>query len=175
MSLPKRIHLPKLSEVMVRRDTRLVLRYYKPNKDLYPERYAHHMLMLSYPFRQENDLILSMLADDAVLATVNANKIIFELSGELIDMYWVHIQNHANIERRIYDDDDNDDTNVNDNDNNDGTNAVNDDDTNACQQFSGITASTLIVSDDEISKMVCSLNRKRGRFLIMFVIGVARN
>ena len=73
-SLPKRIHLTKLCAVLVR--TKLVLRYYKPNKDSQPEKYAHHMLMLFYPFRQESELLCNdtfseKLADLSVVDVVN--------------------------------------------------------------------------------------------------------
>ena len=75
-TLPKRIHLQSSFEVMVRRDRKLVLRYYKPNKELHPEKYAHHMLMLFYPFRREDELISNgkfteKLAEADVVAVVN--------------------------------------------------------------------------------------------------------
>ena len=42
----------KLSSTLTmhRRHIKIVLRYHKPNENLFPEDYAHHMLMLYYPF-----------------------------------------------------------------------------------------------------------------------------
>ena len=55
-TLSKKIILKKSREVMIRRNQKLVLRYYKPNKQLYPETLAFHVLLLFYPFINESDL-----------------------------------------------------------------------------------------------------------------------
>ena len=34
-----------------------MLRYHVPNEKLYPEKYAHHLLLLFYPFRNELELL----------------------------------------------------------------------------------------------------------------------
>ena len=41
---------------MIRRNQKLVLRYYKPNRQLYPEKFAYHVLLLFYPFINKSDL-----------------------------------------------------------------------------------------------------------------------
>ena len=47
-------------EILKCRKVRKVLRYYTPNKHKQPEKHAHHLLMLFYPFRDEkNDLTSS--------------------------------------------------------------------------------------------------------------------
>ena len=44
------------------RKARKVLRYYTPNKTKFPEKYAHHLLMLFLPFRnEETDFIEGMV------------------------------------------------------------------------------------------------------------------
>ena len=49
-TLPKKIILKKSGEVMISRNQKLVLCYYKPNKQMYPEKFAYHVLLLFYPF-----------------------------------------------------------------------------------------------------------------------------
>ena len=45
-TLPKKIPLMSSKECLRCRKVKKVLRYYKPNRNLYPEKYAHHLLML---------------------------------------------------------------------------------------------------------------------------------
>ena len=40
----KRIVLKKSREVIIRRNQKLVLRYYKPNRQLHPKKFAYHVL-----------------------------------------------------------------------------------------------------------------------------------
>lgn len=47
------------SEKMKCRRIQQVLRYHIPNKELYPEKHAHYLLFLFYPFRNENDLMIN--------------------------------------------------------------------------------------------------------------------
>ena len=56
--LPTRIKLiNKTNEVMKCRLTKAVLRYHTPNKLKEPEKYFHHLLMLYYPWRMEENLV----------------------------------------------------------------------------------------------------------------------
>ena len=60
---------------MIRRNQKLVLWYYKPNRQLYPEKFAYHVLLLLYPFIDESDIFSkdvtysSKLLEPVVLAT----------------------------------------------------------------------------------------------------------
>ena len=82
---------------MIRRNQKLVLWYYKPNRQLYPEKFAYHVLLLFYPFINESDLFSkdgtysSKLLEPVVSATVNQNRQIFELSSILIDSLLLEI------------------------------------------------------------------------------------
>ena len=64
---------------MIRRNRKLVLRYCKPNKQLYPEKFAYHVLLVFYPFINESYLFSedgtysSKLLEPVVSATVNQN------------------------------------------------------------------------------------------------------
>ena len=78
---------------MIRRNQKLVLRYYKPNRQLYPEKFAYHVLLLFYPFINESDLFSkdgvysSKLLEPLVSATVNQTRQIFEPNSELTDSF----------------------------------------------------------------------------------------
>ena len=95
--LPKVIPLMSLSEKLQLRTVKQVLRYHVPNEQLYPEKYAHHLLYLFYPFRREEDLkhngsYCSKLAVDEVLEVVNVNRKVFEPHEQEINCVFNHIQ-----------------------------------------------------------------------------------
>ena len=63
-----------------------VLCYSKPNKSRKYENYAHHLLLLFYPIRNEADFKVAMspgwtnkFAESGVTDTVNRNRAIVEL------------------------------------------------------------------------------------------------
>ena len=76
---------------MTRKNQKLVLHYYKPNRQLYSKNFAYHVLLLFYPFINESGLFSkdgtysSKLLEPVVSATVNQNRQIFEPNSELID------------------------------------------------------------------------------------------
>ena len=76
---------------MISRNQRLALRYYTPNKYFHPEKFAYHLLLLSYPFLKENDLFSldqtcsGILLDPKVCAIFDENKQLFEPISELND------------------------------------------------------------------------------------------
>ena len=73
------------------------MHYYKPNKQLYPEKFAYHVLLLFYPFINESNTFSkdeaysSKLLKHVVSATVNHNGQIFEPNSELIDSLLLEI------------------------------------------------------------------------------------
>ena len=113
-ALRKKIVVKKSREVMIRRNQKLVLRYYKPNRQLYPEKFAYHVLLLFYPFINEIDLFSkdgtysSKLLKSVVSATVNQNKQIFEPNSELTDSLLLEIS-QKDQEEHLYDDGQGDD------------------------------------------------------------------
>ena len=113
-TLPKKIVLKNSREFMIRRNQKLVLRYYKPNRQLYPEKFAYHVLLLFYPFINEIDLFSkdgtysSKLLKSVVSATVNQNKQIFEPNSELTDSLLLEIS-QKDQEEHLYDDGQGDD------------------------------------------------------------------
>ena len=87
----------------------LVLRYYKPNRQLYPEKLAYHDLLLFYPFINESDffskdgIYSSKLLESVVSVTVNQNWQIFEPNSELIESLLLEISKQDQ-EEHLYDD-----------------------------------------------------------------------
>ena len=65
------------------------MRYFVPNRHKYPEKYAHHLLMMYYPFRAESELLestcLEKLSKPGILDIVNENKHIIEPFDELVN------------------------------------------------------------------------------------------
>ena len=73
------------NETMKCHKVRKVLRYHVPNKDRYPEKFAHHLLFIFYPFCSEDELLTgntptyqNRLACPAVLNAINKNRQKFE-------------------------------------------------------------------------------------------------
>ena len=103
-SLPRTLPLMSSKEKLKCRKDRQVLRYKNaPNKDLYPEEYAHHMLFLFYPFRNEDELLLdhsycNKLALVNVIRLVNENKKIFEAYAEHIDAAFSLLNNNQSLQ-----------------------------------------------------------------------------
>ena len=67
-----------------------VLKYHVPNKHIHPEEYAHHMLFMFFPFRDENELKYSNSCNENlslpnVLETVNLNRIKTEPYAVLVE------------------------------------------------------------------------------------------
>ena len=76
---PKDIKLLSNEKIKCRK-TPYVLQYYVPNKETKPEEYAHHMLFMYYPFRDEKELLsgnpptyASKLSEPGVIDLVNQN------------------------------------------------------------------------------------------------------
>ena len=68
------------------------LQYYVPNKETKPEEYAHHMLFMYYPFRDEKELLsgnpptyASKLSEPGVIDLVNQNYSLVEPFATIVD------------------------------------------------------------------------------------------
>ena len=105
MEFSKLIKLSASGEILSRRNRKIVLRYRKPNKERHPEKYAHCLLILFYPFTDEKQLVIngsyvSKSNEENVLEIINRNKQIFDQNSDHIDNY-IHQK-----ERNTYQDDD---------------------------------------------------------------------
>ena len=79
-------------ETMRYRKVRRILRYRVLNKLLAQEKFAHHVLLLFYPFRDEKELLSGFpplyqnkLGEQGVQAVVNMNKIKLKPYDDLVD------------------------------------------------------------------------------------------
>ena len=86
----KKIKLMNGNEYMKCRKFKAVLRYHTPNKRKKPESYFHHLLMLYYPWRDENNLMASdqtytsKFYEPDVQTIVEHNRAIFEPDADAI-------------------------------------------------------------------------------------------
>ena len=89
---PQTTPLMSSKEKLKCRQVKLVLRYHVPNRHKNPEKYAHHVLFMFYPFRVESELCrttsgtyMEKLLDPVVQAMINENKLKFEPFADLVD------------------------------------------------------------------------------------------
>ena len=82
-------------ETMRCHQVRRFLQYHVSNKLSLPEKFAHHVLLLFYPFRDEKELLSGFpplyqnkLQEQGFQDVVNTNKIKFELYGDLVDQVY---------------------------------------------------------------------------------------
>ena len=168
---PKIIPLMSSKEKMRCRNVKKVLRYHIPNPAVNAEAYAHHLLMLFYPFRKESDLLceddltyVSKLNDAEVMNVTNRNKTIFEPWGELVETSLRQFvfeprtdqfadQENYDVENEVVQNNWND---------NDLEETVVDFEIETQQVRASITTSAIsIMSDDEINSLIRSLNPKQ--------------
>ena len=79
------------------RKVELVLRYHVPNKFKDPKGYAHHLLFMFYPFRDERELTVgqpssysSKLNEPGVVEVINNNKSLVEPYSDLVNYAFVN-------------------------------------------------------------------------------------
>lgn len=93
-------------QVMKRRACRLVLQYYLPNKTLSPEKYAHSLLIVFFPFSSESQLLKDesychTLQELNLLEAVRRNRRKFEPDKEVIDSLYTQIKENAIESKRV--------------------------------------------------------------------------
>ena len=166
---PATIPLMSSKERLKCRKVKSALRYHIPNRHRYPEKYSHHVLFMSYPFRNEDDLrssdtglYMDKLLEEEVLNIVNHNKEIFEPYGQLVDDAIKSYRDDAINNQDACAQQENDDvleklqnTAISDEDSEDEATIFDD---------SNLTAAAIqipILSDDEINHRIRSLNIKQ--------------
>ena len=107
--LPDRIKLLNAKEVMKCRKIKAVICYHTPNKCKEPEKYFHHLLMLYFPWCDEQELLgqdqtyISKFYEPDVQKTVQCNKKIFEPDGDAINDVLESLQNLDGMPVHSYD------------------------------------------------------------------------
>ena len=140
------------------RKRKSILRYHIPNQQKDPEKYAHHLLLMFLPFRSEAELssssdgtFLSKLGEPGVLPIISQNKLKFEPFGDIVDetLYnftsrEINSEDQENIPEEM------------------AENCDHEERIEADTPSDGANLSTApILSDDEISTMINSLNDKQ--------------
>ena len=140
-----------------------LLRFHVPNNILYPEKFAHHILLLFYPFRDAKKLssvlpplYQNKLLEQGVQVIVNINKIKFEPYGDLVDEVYSRLNetltNNQDPQNQI------------ENDEIPGAEYPNDNDLEDTKTNKTSTIPTFMpqmLQDDEIAEGINSLNSKQ--------------
>ena len=174
LEYPSFIPLMNSNDKLKCRKVRAVLRYPPQNKNLHPEKYAHHLLMCYYPFRSEDELKLgtytAKLFQPGVLEIINTNKIIVEPFGEMVDeaLQNLVIDSYKNNNLDPFAQQENDEVEG------DIHLEINDDEEQESQSdgFYHITSTqSLVASDEELFQDIRSLNFMQRYFLTRFMTG----
>ena len=190
--LPDRIKLVNSKEIMKCRKIKAVIRYHTPSKRKEPEKYFHHLLMLYFPWRNEQELFgedqtyISKFYEQDVQEVVQRNKEIFEPDGDAINEALESLRNFDGVPTHSYDpinDQENEDLRQSLPDDSDETESFNESlpqhlasNPESIQPFSGISSynQPLEISDDDLRKTVRSLNNKQ-RYAYDVVLSWCRN
>ncbi len=107
--LPDRLKLVNSKEIRKCRKIKAVIRYHTPNKRKEPEKYFHHLLMLYFPWRNEQELFgkdhtyISKFYEPDVQEVVQRNKEIFEPDGDAINEALENLRNFDGVPTHSYD------------------------------------------------------------------------
>ena len=168
---PKCLPLMSSKEKMKCRRIRKVVRYHTPNPVTHAEAYAHHLLMLFFPFRNESDLIsevdnsyTSKLNEPDILSIVNSNKQLFEPFGDVVDRALMNFTSQSRTDCYAQQENDavldelGDGTCETDSDD-----IISEDPINNIQQTPGAPSALApdILPDEDINNLIKSLNTKQ--------------
>ena len=145
------------------RKIRAVLRYHVPNRHKYPEKYAHHLLFMYYPFRAESELLentcLEKLSKPGVLDIVNENKHRIEPFDDLVNEAFRNYRAELNTNLDAFAQQENEEVedflcqqNLDEEEFEDDTSSG---------LSTSISERPCVLSDGEINRQICSLNTKQ--------------
>lgn len=101
--LPNQIKLLNTNESMKRRKIKAVIRYHTPSKTKEPELFFHHLLMLYFPWRDENSLLgrdqtySSKFYEPNVQILVEENRQKFEPDADAVTEALEYLRNNEGI------------------------------------------------------------------------------
>ena len=170
-TLPKSVPLMSCKEYVKLRKTKCVLRYHVPNKITKPEAYAHHLLFMFYPFREESSLnqtpsgtYSEKLFRPDVIQVVNRNKSKCEPFSETVDEAFAHFNENRARGLDSLGEQENDEVRENI-----AAEETENFETNNDETFtSGSLAQTTVVSDIKLNENIRSLNSKQ-REIFQFI------
>ena len=141
---------------------RRILRYHKPNKHLFIEKLAHHVLLLFFPFRDKKmlsgcpPLYQNKLQQQGVQYVVNRNKIKFEPYGDLVDQAFSQFNENSINNQDPHSQIENEETQEAEYPNENDSEDTETNKTSAIPNFM-----PQVLPDDEIAKGINSLNSKQ--------------
>ena len=174
------------------RKIKAVILYHTPNKRKEPEKYFYHLLVLYFPWRNEQELFgedqtyISKFYEADVQEVVQRNKEIFEPDGDTINEALESLRNFDGVPTHSYDpinDQENEDLRQSLADDSDETESFNESlpqhlasNPESVQPSSGISSynQPLEISNDDLRKTVRSLNNKQ-RYAYDVVLSWCRN
>ena len=169
-SYPSKISLMISKESLKCRKVKCVLRYYVPNQHKYPEKYAHHLLFMFYPFRSEEDLksadsntYSDKLKEPSVMDLINRNKNIFEPYGDLVDSALLNLHTSLLTNQDAFSQQENDQV---ENELLSTSNEIESEDPSAdaiilADNHFAPNISSTVIPDDELNTKICSLNAQQ--------------
>ena len=170
---PSTIPLMNSKEKLKCRKVKAVLRYYVPNRYTCPEKYAHHLLFLFYPFRDEENLksnisgtFTEKLQEPNILDIININKQIFEPYGDLVDSALLNLRTNLIRNRDAFSQQEDDEveeqllTTANNLESEDPTNGA----VILGDVYTVPTNIPVVISDNELNAKIRSLNRKQREY-----------
>ena len=149
------------SEKMKGRKVGKVLRFYVPNSSKHPEDYAHHVLMLYFPYRNESNLLtnnsyLETLRCGSTRQVVESNKRLFEPYSDMIDDAFLNYREVLQPDPILNMENDETEELFSEH-----SNEENSDDDSAIPSKCPSAVIPSVVKDEEISKRVQSLNTQQ--------------
>ena len=153
------------------RQVKAVLRYHVPNCHKYPEKYAHHLLFMFYPFRNEQDLMsdnsgtyCEKLQEPGVIDIINRNKQVFEPYGNLVESALLNLRTNLASNQDSYANQENDEVE----ELLETVNALAEDPTEDAVVLDDTcvpsTTAPIIMSDNELNTKILSLNQKQREY-----------
>ena len=167
---PPTIPLMNSKEKLKCRQVKAVLRYYIPNRYKYPEKYAHHLLFMFYPFRSEQELksndtgsYVEKLQEAGVIDVINRNKLVFEPYGDLVEAALLSLRTNLASNQDSYSNQGNDQVEELLNTANDLASEDPADDSIILNDAIPASAPT-VMSDDELNVKIGTLNQKQREY-----------
>ncbi|XP_066910247.1 uncharacterized protein [Clytia hemisphaerica] len=145
----------------------LVLRLHEPNRNKHPEDYAHHLLMLYYPFRNENELLsqehnsyTQKLFEPGVVEMIERNRALIQPYSGLVDDALVRFRTDITLNMNDFEQQENDETNAELESNTANNNDESDDEANedTVPFRAAIPMESILLPDNEINTRIRSLN-----------------
>ncbi|XP_066926174.1 uncharacterized protein [Clytia hemisphaerica] len=165
---PKIVKLKTLKGKLKCRKVPLVLRLYEPNPNKHPEDYAHHLLMLYFPFHDEIDLLSAVektytakLHEPGVIEILERNRALIQPYAGLVDDALERYRTDLVLNMNDFEQQENDEIN----EELQNTNNEDESDEESNNRTPNLTAAipmeSILLPDNEINARIRSLNHQQ--------------